>query len=114
MLAVLRDGKRIEQSHLKKTLADIIREIPCPREKNGGRGRPPVHSKQKLDLACLMMTGNNTYCGIESNLRKMLAPSVLAPVSSGSRNGNCHPIAPVAGGAIVAGAHLHRVLFSLL
>ena len=48
---------------------DVIREIPCPREKKYGRGRPPIHSKPKLDFACLlMMADNNTYRGIVSDL----------------------------------------------
>ena len=104
-----------EQSHLKKTPIEIIQEVPCSREKNDGSSRPSlsIHSKQKLDFAC-MMACNNTYRGIESDLRKMRTPSVLAPASPGSRNGDDDLAAPVAGTAAVAGAHLHLVLLSFL
>ena len=50
------------------------------REKDG-RGRPPVHSKQKLDFACLMMTAdNNTYRGIISDLQDMQTPWSSEPI----------------------------------
>ena len=64
-----------EQAHMKETLIDLIREVPCPRGEKDGRGRPPVHSKQKLDFACLMMTADNNACrGIKSDLRDMQTP----------------------------------------
>ena len=75
------EAKESEQSHLKETLIDLIREIPCPRENKNGRGRPPVHSKQKLDFACLMMMAdNNTYRGIKSDLRDMQTPWSNEPI----------------------------------
>ena len=70
-----------EQSHMKETLIDLIREIPCPREKKDDRGRPPVHSKQKLDFACLMMMAdNNTYRGIKSDLQDVQTPWSNEPI----------------------------------
>ena len=70
-----------EQAHMKETLIDVIREIPCPREKKDDRGRPPVHSKQKLDFACLMMMAdNNTYRGIKSDLQDMQTPWNNEPI----------------------------------
>ena len=75
------EAKESEQSHLKETLIDLIREIPCPREKKDDRGRPPVHSKQKLDFACLMMMAdNNTYRGIKSDLQDMQTPWNNEPI----------------------------------
>ena len=66
---------------MKETLIDVIREIPCPREKKDDRGRPPVHSKQKLDFACLMMMAdNNTYRGIKSDLQDMQTPWSNEPI----------------------------------
>ena len=64
---------RLEQSHMIKMLIKIIQEMPCPREKKSDVGRPPIHSKAKLDFACLllMMADNNTYRGVVSNLRNM-------------------------------------------
>ena len=68
-------AKEVEAPSLKRELIEIIRENPCPRRENGNRGRPPVHSKEKLDFACLlMMAGNNTYRGVESDLRGMRTP----------------------------------------
>ena len=48
-------AKETEASHLKRTLIEIIRESPCPRTESTTRGRPPVHSKDKLDFMCLWM-----------------------------------------------------------
>ena len=74
-------AKEVEAPSLKRTLIEIIRENPCPRRENGNRGRPPVHSKEKLDFACLlMMADNNTYRGIESDLRGMRTPWDNEPV----------------------------------
>ena len=74
-------AKEVETSHLKRTLIEVIRENPYPRQENGNRGRPPVHSKEKLDFACLlMMADNNTYRGVESDLRGMRTPLDNEPV----------------------------------
>ena len=74
-------AKEVEASHLKRTLIEVIRENPCPRQEDCSRGRPPIHSKQKLDFACLlMMADNRTYRGIESDLRDMRTPWDSEPV----------------------------------
>ena len=74
-------AKEIESSHLKRVLIEAILENPCPRPENDNRGRPPIHSKDKLDFACLlMMADNNTYRGIESDLRDMRTPWGGEPV----------------------------------
>ena len=36
-------------------LIEVIRDNPCPRSKDSNRGCLPVHSKDKLDFACLLM-----------------------------------------------------------
>ena len=62
-------------------LIEIIRENPCPRRENGSRGRPTVHSREKLDFACLLMVADsNTYRGVESDLRGMRTPWDSEPV----------------------------------
>ena len=62
-------------------LIEVILENPCPRPENDNRGRPPIHSKAKLDFACLlMMVDNNTYRGIESDLRDMRTPWNNEPI----------------------------------
>ena len=74
-------AKEIEASHLKRTLIEVIRENPCPRQEDCSRGRPPIHSKQKLDFACLLMMADNRTCrGIESDLRDMRTPWDSEPV----------------------------------
>lgn len=51
-----------DASHLTETLARLVRENPHPGRGPPGRGRPPVHSKAKLDFACLyMMACNHTF-----------------------------------------------------
>ena len=66
-------AKTTEASHLTKTLIDIILVNPRSCYKKSKRGRPPVHSKQKLDFACLLMrVYNNTYSGIESDLHTIM------------------------------------------
>ena len=52
-------AKEVEASHLKRVLIEAIRENPCPRQEDCSRGRPPIHSKQKLDFACLLMMAGN-------------------------------------------------------
>ena len=74
--------KEVEAPSLKRALIEIIRKNSCPRRENGNRGRPPVHSKEKLNFACLLtMADNNTYRGVESDLRGMRTPWDNGPVS---------------------------------
>ena len=68
-------AREAEASHMRKMLIGVVRDMPCPRPDVGGRGRPPIRSKEKMDFACLlMMADNNTYRGIESDLREMRTP----------------------------------------
>ena len=62
-------------------LIEVILENPCPRPESGNRGRPPIHSKEKMDFACLLMMADNKTCrGIESDLRDMRTPWDSEPV----------------------------------
>ena len=55
-------GHTSELAFLIETLLDIIRTNPCPREPKSGRGRPPIHSDEKMDFICFLMVGLNfTY-----------------------------------------------------
>ena len=64
-----------EPAHLRRTLIRLVRERPCPRSEGSNRGRPPVHSKEKLDFACLwMMVHNQTYRETKSDLGEMRTP----------------------------------------
>ena len=50
-------------------LIEVILENPCLGQDDCNRSRPLIHSKQKLDFACLLMMANNkTHRGIESDL----------------------------------------------
>ena len=46
-----------ETAHLRRTLIRRVREKPCPRSEGNNRGRSPIHSKEKLDFACLWNDG---------------------------------------------------------
>ena len=66
---------------MKSTLIEVIRDNPCPRSKDSNRGRPPIHSKGKLDFACLLMIARQkTYRGMKSNMRDMRTPWDSEPV----------------------------------
>ena len=75
-------AKKQEKEHMKKTLIEVgIRENPCPRPKGSNRGRPPEHSPEKLDFACLwMMANNDTYRNAEGDMRDMKTPWNNEPV----------------------------------
>ena len=77
-------AKEQEKPHMKETLLQVIDENPCPRPKGSGRGRPPEHSKDKMDFACLlMMSDNNTFRGIEGDLKDMRLPGSFALTRDG-------------------------------
>lgn len=64
-----------EAGRLRGTLIRLVWERPCPRPEGSNRGRPHIHSKEKLDFACLwMMTHNRTYRMTESDLGEMRTP----------------------------------------
>ena len=70
-----------ETAHLRRTLIRLVREKPCPRSEGSNRGRPPIHSKEKLDFACLwMMADNQTYRKTESDMGEMRIPWDDEPV----------------------------------
>ena len=74
-------AKERDREHLKATLIEVIDENPCPRPKGSNRGRPPEHSKEKLDFVCLwMMANNDTYRDAEADLREMKTPWDNEPV----------------------------------
>ena len=56
-------ARRAEQKHVRAMLVWLILKYPHPpKEKKSNRGRPPDHSKEKLDYACIwMMVSNSTY-----------------------------------------------------
>ena len=55
----------------------MVREKPRPRSEDSNRGRPPVHTKEKPDFACLwtmmmiMMAYNQTCRKTESDMGEM-------------------------------------------
>ena len=68
-------AKETEAPHPKRTLIEIIRENSCPRTGSTTHGRPPVHSRDKLDFMCLwMMANNKTYRETESDMRDTRTP----------------------------------------
>ena len=70
-----------ERVHVKTTLIEAIRDNPCPRSKGSNRGRPPIHSKDKLDFACLLMIARQeTHRGMESDMRDMRTPWDNEPI----------------------------------
>ena len=74
-LTKTRDRERME------TLIQVIHENPCPCPKGSNRGRPPGHSKEKLDFVCLwMMANNDTYRDAEGDMREMRTPWDNEPV----------------------------------
>ena len=70
-----------ETAHLRRTLIRLIREKSCLRSEGSNRGRHPIHSKEKLDFACLwMMADNQTYRKTESGMGEMRTPWDGEPV----------------------------------
>ena len=59
-----------DKSYMINTLTHLIMGNPYPRKKGSNKGRPCIHSKEKLDFACLlMMTDNGTFRNTESYLK---------------------------------------------
>ena len=57
------------------TVANLVRGHPCPRQENGNRGRPPVHSKDKLDFICILMVAwHTTSHDMERDLSVITSP----------------------------------------
>ena len=50
-------------------VTNLVRDHPCPRQESSNRGRPPVHSKDKLDFICILMVAwHKTSRDMESDL----------------------------------------------
>ena len=68
-------GHTTEILFLITTIADLVKRNPCPRPAKNGRGRPPVHSDDKMDFICLLMVALNLpYRGIEKWLLVLKIP----------------------------------------
>ena len=68
-------GHSSETSFMIYTVANLVRGHPCPRQENNNRGRPPVHSKDKLDFICILMVAwHKTSRDMESDLSAIKLP----------------------------------------
>lgn len=68
-------GHSSETSFMIETVFDLVRGHPCPRQEKSNRGRPPVHSKDKLDLICILMVAwHKTSRDMESDLSVIKLP----------------------------------------
>ncbi len=47
-------GHCTETAFLIDMIMNLVRENPCPRQEKSNRGRPPVHSRAKLDFICIL------------------------------------------------------------
>ena len=62
-------GHSSETSFMVETVANLVRGHPCPRQEKSDRGRPPVHSKDKLNFICILMVAwHKTPRNMESDL----------------------------------------------
>ena len=68
-------GHSGETSFMIETVASLVRGHPCPRQETSNRGRPPVHSKDKLDFICILMVAwHKTSRDMESDLSVIRIP----------------------------------------
>ena len=68
-------GHSSETSFMIDTVASLVRGHPCPRQETSNRGRPPVHSKDKLDFICILMVAwHKTSRDMESDLLVIRMP----------------------------------------
>ena len=64
-----------EIAFLIEMIATLIRESPCPRGERSNRGRPLIHSKDKLDFVCILMIMYiDSYRDAESRLHVTRIP----------------------------------------
>ena len=74
-------GHSSETSFMIETVSDLVRGHPCPRQEKSNRGRPPVHSKAKLDFICLLMVAwHKTSRDMESDLSVIKMPWTGEPI----------------------------------
>ena len=62
-----------------ETIADMVRRHPSPRP-HANRGRPPIHSKEKMDFACVLMVARNVSSRDMSELRTLKNPWDAEPI----------------------------------
>ncbi|MCE2509344.1 MAG: hypothetical protein J4G04_08695 [Nitrosopumilaceae archaeon] len=62
-----------------ETSADMVRRHPSPRP-HANRGRPPIHSKEKMDFACVLMVARNVSSRDMSELRTLKNPWDAEPI----------------------------------
>jgi hypothetical protein len=68
-------GHSSETPFMINTVASLVREHPCPRQEKSNRGRPPVHSGDKLDFICILMVAwHKTSRDMESDLSVINIP----------------------------------------
>ena len=68
-------GHSSETSFMIDTVANLVRRHPCSRQEASNRGRPPVHSKDKLDFICILIVAwHKTSSYIESDLSVIKLP----------------------------------------
>ena len=74
-------GHRTETAFLIDTIMNLVRENPCPRQEKSNRGRPPVHSRAKLDFICILMAAwHKTSRDMESDLSVIRTPWAGEPI----------------------------------
>ena len=68
-------GHSSETPFMIDTISNLVRGHPCPRQETSNRGRPPVHSKDKLDFICILMVAwHKTSRDMESDLSVIKLP----------------------------------------
>ena len=74
-------GHCTETAFLIDMITNLVRENPCPHREKSNRGRPPVHSRAKLDFICILMVAwHKTSRDMESDLSVIKRPWAGEPV----------------------------------
>ena len=74
-------GHCTETALLIDLMMNLVRENSCPRQEKSNRGQPPVHSRAKLDLICILMVAwHKTACDMESDLPVTRIPWAGEPI----------------------------------
>lgn len=83
-----------ESPFLIGAIADLVRKHPSPRP-NTNRGRPPVHSHEKMDFVCVLTVARNVSLrDMESDLHTMKNPWDGEPVGRRTRAGSHYDMDP--------------------